>query len=354
MSTDLIPRDRQTPALLDLGRAANEAARRHAFADYQDEKSERTLRRQAGDLAVFAEFLAEIWQSAGLAGRPPLAEALGNHPLVWKGITWGLVKSFRNWQRNRGFAIGTINLRLSTVRTYARLAFEAGILSEEEERLISGVRGYGNKAGRHIDEKRAAADVPTRIGAKKAEPVALTRDEVNLLKGQPDTGQGRRDALIICLLADLGLRVGEVATLTVGAFDLASGELRFYRPKVDKTQIMTLSPDGKKDTLQAAQAYIAKDALAVGPLLRRSRKDGALYGAGMTVRAINARVRTLGLALGIEGLSPHDLRHYWATRAARSGTPMDRLKQAGGWSSLSMPDRYIQEAEIANEGIRLD
>jgi len=50
-------------------------------------------------------------------------------------------------------------------------------------------------------------------------------------------------------------------------------------------------------------------------------------------------------------LSAHDLRHTWATRAARSGVDPFRLQQAGGWSSLAMPRRYVEDSEIANEGM---
>ena len=66
-----------------------------------------------------------------------------------------------------------------------------------------------------------------------------------------------------------------------------------------------------------------------------SPRKGALLcsSAGMTARALTARVRDLGAAVGLVGLSAHDLRHYWATRAARSGTPLDRLQDAGGWAS---------------------
>ena len=88
-------------------------------------------------------------------------------------------------------------------------------------------------------------------------------------------------------------------------------------------------------------------------MLRASRKGGALTGAGLTERAITDRVRTLGAAVGLAGLSAHDLRHYWATRAARNGTPLDRLQDAGGWSSPAMPLRYVEAARIANEGVLL-
>ena len=198
-----------------------------------------------------------------------------------------------------------------------------------------------------------SARTPTRKGAKKPQPVSLTPEQAAQLKAQPDTPQGRRDALLLCLLLDHGLRVGEVAGLAVRDFDLAAGELRFYRPKVDKIQTHKLTAD----TLAAARAYMvgAEDAPAQGPVLRASRKGGALLqsSAGMTAWALTARVRDLGAAVGLVGLSAHDLRHYWATRAARNGTPLDRLQDAGGWASPAMPLRYVENAKIANQGVLL-
>jgi hypothetical protein len=83
-------------------------------------------------------------------------------------------------------------------------------------------------------------------------------------------------------------------------------------------------------------------------------------------------VHDLGAAVGLVGLSAHDLRHYWATRAARSGTPLDRLQDAGGWASpatpaypaspgtaaptgagAGVPLRYVESAKIANQGVLL-
>jgi len=49
----------------------------------------------------------------------------------------------------------------------------------------------------------------------------------------------------------------------------------------------------------------------------------------------------------------HDCRHSWATRASRNGTSPFALQEAGGWNSLTMPRRYIDESEIANEGVKL-
>jgi integrase len=153
----------------------------------------------------------------------------------------------------------------------------------------------------------------------------------------------------MCLLLDHGLRVGEVAGLAVENLDLEGGLLRFFRPKVGKQQTHRLS----EDTLRIARACASfRDLPASGKLLRCSHKDGRLGKTGMTARAITLRVRTLGIERGVPGLSAHDCRHYWANTAARHGTDPFALQEAGGWSSLAMPRRYVEERRIANEGVK--
>jgi len=95
-------------------------------------------------------------------------------------------------------------------------------------------------------------------------------------------------------------------------------------------------------------------AAAEGRVLLSSRKNGRLTPNPMSVRAMQKRVAYLGeRELGLSGLSPHDCRHYWATDAARNGTDPFRLHEAGGWSSLAMPRRYVEAAAVANLGVKL-
>ena len=85
---------------------------------------------------------------------------------------------------------------------------------------------------------------------------------------------------------------------------------------------------------------------------QRLVRGGQLAGDKMSVRGITRWVRLLGERVGLRGLSAYDCRHYWATQAAKD-TPLDRLQDAGGWSSYAMPLRYIETAKIANEGVQL-
>lgn len=336
----------ESASLASAGQAANRAAAAAVFADYQSTKAAQTLRRQRAGLALFAEYLLET------TGSAPEGLALGTTPAAWSGMTWGIVKGFVSWLLSQGYSIGTINVRLATIRTYARLAAQAGAIDPQELTLILAVKGYSARAGKNVNERRQAADLPIRQpDSKKAHPVEIDARQAAALKNQGDNPQGLRDRLIVYLMLDHGLRVGELARLKIEDLNLKGKTLTFYRPKVDRIQTHRLT----KDTAKAARAYLLQLGTKEGPLLWGSRKNGELSKPGMAEQNITLRIKELGAAAGIEGLSAHDLRHYWATTAARKGTPIDRLQDAGGWSNPVTPlTKYIQPAKIANEGVILE
>jgi integrase len=251
----LIPSNQQNLATVDLsqaladnltiGEVANRVASQHVFTDYIERKAANSQRRYKADLTLFADYLAEV--------GAPVTGDLATEPIAWAGVTWGLVEGFKRWLLSAGYSIASANARLSTVKNYSALASKAGVIGDAEARLIASVGGYSHKDGKHIDEARETS----RIGHKKAAWVVLSKEQAAMLKAQPDTPQGRRDSLLMCLLLDHGLRCGEVAALEVSALDLQGGLMTFYRQKVDKVQTHRLTAD----TLTAARAYFANDAL---------------------------------------------------------------------------------------------
>lgn len=308
--------------LAAASQAASQAIAGSVFNDYRARIADATQRRQQADVQLFCKFL----EAVGLA-----APDLWNEPQAWSGIGWGLVEAFREWQLGQGYAIGSINVRLTSIRVYYKLAAKGGAVPVEQVAHVALVRGYRNTEGKRVDEKREQ----TRIeGSKRAEPHLISPADAALLKQQDDP----RYALLMALLIDHGLRVSEVSRLTRKAFNLQSGIMEFFRPKVQKFQRHRMSAD----TLRAAQRFLAGHA---------GGQDDRIFPG---VRAINERVRLLGLARNIDRLSPHDLRHYWATAASRNNTPIRNLQDAGGWSSPAMPLRYAQAQEIANEGVILE
>jgi len=331
-----------TQSISQIGQVANAYASRQAFNDYQTRKSSNTLRAQRSDLATFAGYLCE----AGIT-ECPTGDDLQNDPDAWQGVTWGLVSGFVQWMQPKGFAVASINRKLMSVKVYAGLAAKAGILDPHENTLIHAVATFAHKEVNRVNEKRTV----TRQSTKKEINVSITPAQAKELKLQPSGPQGRRDAVIMCLLLDHGLRVGELARLTVNNINMARGELVFFRDKVQKTQRHAMTPDTKR---ALASWFNTGDVPAMGSLLRKSIKGGALGGAGMGEHSINIRVGELGERIGKENLGPHDCRHFWATNAIQRGTDPFALMQAGGWTSMQTVQKYVDENVVANAGVKVE
>lgn len=319
---------------------------RYVFDDYCRQRTPNTLRRQKADLDMLRRFLWEFYVV------PP--SDFQRDPESWREVNWELIEAFRRWQLDQGYAISSINVRLATVKKYAALAFRAGVISPETHALIRTVTGYTPEERQYIDQERSENGQAASRSSKSRKPTSLPLALIHALKNeQPDTPQGRRDSLLVCLLLDHGLRGSELARLTVGQIDLTQNSLTLERTKIERTQVHKLS----KDTRRALTVYIESgDCMpeADAPLLRASTKTGSLTAGGLSERAIAKRVQKLGTVVGVAQLSIQDGRRSWATRAAQHGTAPSALQQAGGWVSPRTALRYIKEERIANEGVYLE
>jgi site-specific recombinase XerC len=328
-----------------VGELANSYARQDIFAEYHQQCTRNTQRRQRAELALFARYLHE----AGIERAP---DDLYTQASAWRGITYGLVKGFVKWQLQQGYAIGSINVRLATIRKYCALALESGVIESTAMDLIKTVDGYSHKVGRNIDTDRKKQGIPTRRGYKKATPTKVsTHTARRLKKATVETDAPRlrmhdqdldaRDSLLMCLFIEHALRCSEVAALNVESFNLEERTVTVYREKTDTRDTYELMPR----TYQAAKIYLAGK--SSGPLFT------GYQGKRISTRAINDRVRQLGKQEGIEGLSPHDLRHYWALDALKNGTSLNIVQAYGGWSSAAMPLHYAKISGVTHSGLRL-
>jgi integrase len=322
-------------AIMLLGTAANDAAGKTAHSRYTDLKASNTLRRQKADLNLFFRFLQEAGYSLPIDTFIALIDD-NQHAegwMLWRGITHGLVEAFLEWQKQQGYAIGSIGVRLATVKAYCKFAQRAGVMQQTELALILMVKSFSHREGVNLDKKREV----TRVGEKKAVATTISPAHAVLLKRQVRA----KDAAMMCLLLDHGLRCGELSGLKADDVILNNGTITFYREKVDMSQTHRLSPD----TLVALMIYLP---LVQGPYLFPGYK-----GKQMTTSGINKRVGELGKKVRLNTLSPHDCRHYWATVAMRNGTDVKALQTAGGWKSPAMPLRYAEASTIANDGVKL-
>ena len=333
-----------TNTMTAIAAAADHAAAAGIFDQHHARTSPNTQRAQLADLALFSAYLVDVGASA------PSAASLYETPFTWQGTSWGIVAGFVRWMQTNEYSASSTARALATIKKHAKLAFAAGAVSQEQAALIATVTAPKGKQAKQVDTERTAAGLATRHSTKRATTTPITDEQRRTLLDQPDTPQGRRDAVIMALLIEHGFRVSEIADLKTTDIDQAGGKITFYRRKVDQWQTHALTAISRR----AINRWMQTDAPAIGPLLRGSRKNGSLTGAGMGTRSIAVRVAELAQRAGIdERVSPHDLRHDWATSAAAGGTDAFALRDAGGWSSLAMPSRYVAAATVANERVTL-
>jgi integrase len=323
------------------------------FQEYHEKSTPNTRERQRFDLLNFTTYLAG-------AGVVRSVEQLYHDGAAWAGISEPLVFGYRAWLRQEGYAIGTINLRLATIRAYCDLARQVGAISEADYKLILTVRGYSYKEGSNIDATRREQGQPTRKSTKKAMPAPVSTAQAQRLKRETtqidrkrrprDIILGAKDALVMGLLIEHAFRVGEVARLDIEWFDRDAGTVAVYRPKRKDWQTHRL----KKHTRMALDDYLASEGRTSGPLLLGYASKKKQAGDRRITRyGIYDRVRLLGQQVGIPNLSPHDLRHYWTIDALANGTPIDRVQAGGGWTTPFMVLRYAKKLGIANEGVMI-
>ena len=366
MTTDrsLVP---LTP-LSHAGQSANRAAGRTIFHRYIAEKSTNTIKRHARDLELFAEYLIDI----GIELED--GADFQTNPSAWNGITWGIVEGFIQWQLAEDYAISSINARLSTIRVYAQMATKAGTIERNEGMLIQTVKGYSRQAALNVDDKRDQTRKDTitytykedgrkqttvihRRNTKKRQPTLISAAQADqLLHIRNPSPQAARDALLLGLLLEHGLRASEVALLQAENFDLQQGLFTFHRPKVKGTTHEWTTHQLTSTTHRLATIYLTEHYPTAAPangslILATTRlcKDGTggeLRPAPLNRVRVSERVAWLGAQVGIMPFSAHDCRHYCATTMARQGYSVDELMTWFGWTSAQTAVRYIAAAEV--------
>ncbi len=317
-------RDVLAMKLVQASHAADNISELNTLQEYKRLKRPNTIRRQKVEIALFEKFLAEL--------SIPL-EGMKDDLSLWAGMSRGLIIAFRLWLEKNGYRAGYINLCMSTLRVYCEMAYTAKYLSIDSWQPIAQIHDTSASEARIIDESRPV----TSVGLKKAEPTPIKPAQLALLKRklrQINTPVSIRTLLIICLLADHAMRVSEVASLQRSQVDL--DELRFLidRRKTDTQHYHKFVPDA----LEALNMFLD---------LYERAPDETLIGIG--IASIRAHIVTAGKLIGLN-LSPHDLRHYYATYAR--GNLLD-IAKAGGWTNINMILRYRLASENANENVTM-
>ncbi len=195
---------------------------------------------------------------------------------------------------------------------------------------------------RHLRREEEIDHDPTAElrGPRKPQrlPRVLTRDEVNRLLSQPRGTDplAARDRALLELMYACGLRASEAVGLELGDVDLEEGLLR-ARGKGSKERLVPIG----RQAMGALTAYCrsARPALlgtGVRPQLFLNRRGGPLTRQGL-YKIVQGHARSAGLA---ERMSPHTLRHSFATHLLAGGCDLRSLQEMLGHADLATTQVY--------------
>jgi integrase/recombinase XerD len=174
-------------------------------------------------------------------------------------------------------------------------------------------------------------------------PHFLSLDEVERLLCQPrlETPRGRRDAAMLEALYATGLRVSELVSLPMSALHLAEGWIK-VRGKGGKERLIPLG----EQAVACIQAYLvgAREELMRGGHTTQVFVNGR--GEGMSRQGFWKLLRRYARQAGItKPMSPHTLRHSFATHLLEQGADLRSVQQMLGHSDISTTQIYTHVLE---------
>lgn len=218
---------------------------------------------------------------------------------------------------------------------------ESGSSARSAARLLSALRRFYAWCLREnllSDDPTALIQSP-RTG--RALPKVLTESQVRSLLDAPDTSQavGLRDRAMLELLYGCGLRVSELVGLKLDQLRLHQGVLRVWG-KGNKERLLPVG--------ELAVHWIERYLAVARPELVRDNSEAlfvSIRGAAMTRQAFWYRIRAYGVAAGIQTtLSPHVLRHAFATHLVNHDADLRVVQLLLGHSNLSTTQIYTHVA----------
>ena len=278
--------------------------------------------------------------------RDWLAE-FGNFLRVEKGLAPNSVASYLlDLEKLQDFAKGAareiINLNSKDLQAWSRALRRQGLAPRSISRALAAARGFY----RYLLTDRAIQEDPSENlespRSFKSLPNLLSKKEVEKLMLQPDisTPLGSRDRAMIEVLYASGLRVSELVSLTLPQLNSSLGIVTCMG-KGSKERIVPIG----REALSCVNEYLQN---ARGPLLKR-KSSAYLFvnrrGAGMTRQGFWKILKAYGRKAEIRRpLTPHVLRHSFATHLLENGADLRSVQMMLGHSDISTTQIYTHVA----------
>jgi len=276
------------------------------------------------DASAINTFIDAIWAESGLA-----RQTLDSYRRDLEGLA--------RWREGRGGGLASADR--AALFDYLAWRTQQGYSPRSNARLLSALRAFFAlrlRRGERSDDPTALLDPPK---LPRSLPKALAESEIDALLAAPDasTPPGLRDRAMLELMYAAGLRVSELVNLPATAVNLRQGVLR-VTGKGGKERLVPLGEEAQ----HWLESYLARSR----PQLAGKRALAPLFlgtaGEAPTRQQFWQLVKRYAGAAGIDPrkISPHGLRHSFATHLLNHGADLRALQMLLGHSSLSTTQIY--------------
>jgi integrase/recombinase XerD len=237
-----------------------------------------------------------------------------------------------------------------TLAAHLRSLTRRGLAPRSVRRALAALRGFYAHlvtVGERADDPAAPLEAP-RLGRRL--PKVLSESDVERLLAAPDvaTPRGLRDRAMIELLYATGLRVSELVGLTLAQLQRdprggLDGGFVVVRGKVDKQRVVPVGED--------AEGWLGRYLREVRPELARGRHQGVFVnrlGDPLTRQGLWKILKGHARAAGVREVSPHVLRHSFATHLLEHGADLRSVQAMLGHADISTTEIYthIHQARL--------
>tara|TARA_B100001564_G_C20583968_1_gene644544 strand:- start:305 stop:1204 length:900 start_codon:yes stop_codon:yes gene_type:complete len=277
---------------------------------------------------IIEKYCDSIWIEKGLSKNTITAYELD-------------LKQIQLWLKNQGRNL--LECTDSDLNSYLAEKFDNNISASSINRSLSSIKGFFNWLVFSGLIKQSPAELieSPKIGRKL--PVNLSEDEINQLLDAPDckTSQGKRDKTILELLYATGLRISELTNLELSQIDLNRGIIKILG-KGGKERIVPIGQtalDWIKDYLNNVRKDIVDNDNNLYLFLTNKGKKISRKSCWSFITSYSK------VALKNKNISPHSLRHAFATHLLNNGADLRSVQMLLGHSSLSTTQIYTHVAK---------
>ena len=267
------------------------------------------------DLGQFWEFIQD--QSNRDKHTNSNGSGSENANQVWSAVDINVLNEYIEDLRGRkGYRDTTTARKVASIKSFFGFLSENNIITEDPTESIGSPR-VGRTLPKFLPEEEVTSLLDTAY--------------------KSGTNEGHRDAVIMELLYATGLRVGELVSLNMQDVDLSESYIRCMG-KGSKERIVHLYPKA----LEELRRYLKHARVA---LMGHRRTEPSLFvnhrGERLTRQWVWTILKTYAQKAGIQqNITPHTLRHSFATHLLQNGASLRHVQELLGHSSISTTQVY--------------